>query len=85
MRKIKCINNENGRFNSLTVGKVYDVLEYPILSVLDEAVYIINDFGRRESFYMHLIKLKGSRMIKGDPIFIPIELHRNDVISKILK
>lgn len=84
MRKVKCVNN-NGYPNILSVGKVYDVVEYyPMLHDIYDCVHVMNDQGVISSFYIcYLVNTGYNKM--GDNIFIDWSTeYRNEVINNIL-
>lgn len=85
MRKVKCINNSN-RTNGLTIGKIYDVLEfYPNLDGIDDCIFIKNDLGFNITYYMHILKNNGFLITLGELAFIDATHEfRNEVIDEIL-
>lgn len=85
MKRVKCVNNDG--YNSIiTVGKVYDVLEFlSKLRDIDDSVYIINDKGRRNCFHIHHLESDGCSFMLGDPMFIDVTTEfRNEIIDEIL-
>lgn len=86
MKKVKCLHNKEWS-DRLTLGKIYDVLEYFPETGVDDSVYIVNDLGIKDCFYIHIVKVDGNGSIMlGSPIFIEAsEEYRNDIINYILE
>lgn len=84
MRKVKCVCNRYFP-NILTVGKIYDVIEFtPMHQDIEDVVYIINDKGSKNSYYTrHILAWENNNV--GDHIFIDITMeYRNELIDEIL-
>jgi hypothetical protein len=72
MEKIVCINNtydDGDIIEGLTINKVYNVENWD--KTLTDAVYIINDLGNHEGYYM-------------SDFFITIDKWREQQLNKIL-
>jgi hypothetical protein len=72
MEKIVCINNtydDGDIIEGLTINKVYNVENWD--KTLTDAVYIINDLGNHEGYYM-------------SDFFITIDNWREQQLNKIL-
>lgn len=85
MKKVKFIRNESVS-KRITPGKVYDVIAYiPMLHNIEDCVYVINDFGLKDSFYKHIVKSDGVTITLGDRVFIDVTAEfRDEVIDEIL-
>lgn len=74
MAKIVCITNtydDGDIIEGLTINKVYNVESYDNSSISIDVVYIINDLGSLEGYYM-------------SDFFITIERWREQQLNKIL-
>ncbi len=74
MVKIVCITNtydDGDIIEGLTINKVYNVESYDNSSISIDVVYIINDLGSLEGYYM-------------SDFFITIERWREQQLNKIL-
>lgn len=82
MKKVKCIRNDEFP-DRLTIGKIYDVLEYTYS--IDDCVYVINDLGMKDCFYMHIITSYSFKVEIGEAVFIDgTPEYRNELIDEIL-
>lgn len=74
MNQIVCITNtydDGDIIEGLTINKVYKVERYDNYSISNDVVYIINDLGNNEGYYM-------------SDFFITIDRWREQQINKIL-
>ena len=75
MNQIVCISNtydDGDIIEGLTINKVYKVERYDNSSISIDVVYIINDLGNNEGYYM-------------SDFFITIDRWREQQINKIIE
>jgi hypothetical protein len=74
MKQIVCITNtydDGDIIEGLTINKVYKVERYDNYSISNDVVYIINDLGNNEGYYM-------------SDFFITIDRWREQQLNKLL-